>query len=114
MSGINVQIVRFTDDSQPGWVECRFRDAWGKEFSIEEKIPIVTTEDLGEDSDYPRPGTIDCVVLKEWEDENRRKLVTVSTYEPWGIETRDWISEFDLLPEQLTTDSTRSIKEPSS
>lgn len=29
MLGIKVTIVRFTDESQPGWVECAFIDASG-------------------------------------------------------------------------------------
>ncbi len=67
MPGVRVEIVRYTSDWQPGFVECRFMDLGGRVWSFEEKAPIVTDESLGENTEYPRPGVIGCVVLERSE-----------------------------------------------
>jgi hypothetical protein len=97
MTGIKVEIVRFVSNDQPGFVECTFNDAWGKEHSIEEKIPVVTTKDLDENSDYPQGGIVACEVIKEWHDQDGRRLVTINIGTPWGVETTDGLAEFDIL-----------------
>jgi len=101
MLGIKVSITRFVSDDQPGFVECRFTDAWGREFVVEEKVPIVTLEDLNEKSVYPRVGTIACKVVKEWTDKEGRKLLTIDTEKPWHIETIDGVQQFDILEKDL-------------
>ncbi len=54
MYGVRVEIVRFVDDSQPGWVECRLVDARGQEWLFVEKVPIVTSSDLTALTPYPQ------------------------------------------------------------
>src|ERR1700722_2651927 len=44
------------DEWQPGFVECSLRDAQGRTWKSIEKVPVVTTEALWSDSEYPRPG----------------------------------------------------------
>ncbi|MDI1443615.1 hypothetical protein [Polyangium sp. 6x1] len=44
--GVEVQIVRFADDAQPGWVECHLLDAHGRRWAFLEKVPVVTTARL--------------------------------------------------------------------
>ena len=63
MPSVQIDIVRYTDDWQPGFVECRLTDAAGRDWTFEAKVPIVTDEYLDATSDYPRPGVIDCIVL---------------------------------------------------
>jgi hypothetical protein len=65
MHDLSVQIVRFVDGHQPGWVECEFVDAEGRCHTIVEKIPIVTERDLWLDSEYPTSGTARCEVLSD-------------------------------------------------
>jgi hypothetical protein len=62
---ISVQIVRYVDDSQPGWVECQFTDMHGRQWSFIEKVPVVSETWLGSSSAYPQPGAIACEVI-EW------------------------------------------------
>ena len=64
MLSLRVQIVRFVDESNPGFVEAQFRDAEGKLHSIIDKVPLFTTAQLWSDSDYPQPGSIECRVLE--------------------------------------------------
>jgi hypothetical protein len=101
MKALKIEITRFISIDQPGFVECRFRDAWNKEFIIEEKIPVVTTEDLDETSTYPKNGFIACEIIREWEGENNRKLITIDISKPWSVETNNGLTQFDVSPEDL-------------
>jgi hypothetical protein len=101
MVGIKVKITRFVSNDQPGVVECKFTDAWEMEFRIEEKIPVITTELLDENSDYPRNGVVACEKIEEWEDKDGRKLVTIDIEKPWAIETIDGLTRFDILHKDL-------------
>lgn len=91
-----VDIVRFVDNNQPGWVECEFTDAEGRRHLIIEKVPGVTSENLDVGSKYPTPGAVRCVVLKRYEDETGRELVCISTASPWSIESTEGLSEFTV------------------
>ena len=64
MPSIPIEIVRYTDDHVPGFVECRLTDAYGRVWSFEEKVPIVSAEYLSADDQYPRPSSIECTILR--------------------------------------------------
>ncbi|AYB32517.1 hypothetical protein [Chryseolinea soli] len=99
--GFKVSITRFAIDWNPGFVECRFTDAWGKEFIFVEKVPVVTLEYLTAQSDYPKDGVIACEVIDAWTDPQGRKLLTVDTEKPWYIETVDGLQQFDIEEKDL-------------
>jgi hypothetical protein len=99
--GIKVTIERFTDASQPGWVECRFADAAGNYHVFEEKVPIVSDENLDAGSAYPRPGFIGCQVVGTRVPSDGRKLIIVDTEQPWAIESKTGQTRFEVLDEQL-------------
>lgn len=102
MTFVTVQIVRFVDDSNPGWVECEFADSAGRRHVFIEKAPIVTSEDLSGSSVYPRPGCVRCEVLRRYRDENGVELVTVTTARPDDIESIDGLSEFTVAASAVT------------
>ncbi len=102
ISAIKVQITSYTSDDNPGFVECRFHDAWNKEHVIHDKVPVVTLENLDANSAYPRPGVIGCTVIKEWMDENGREIISVTTEKPWAIDSTEGNYEFDILASQIT------------
>ncbi len=101
MFGIKATIVRFTDESQPGWVECTFVDASGVSHLFEEKVPVVTVEDLDARSYYPREGIIGCTVLDVRVGENGREVLTVDTELPWGIESKAGHARFEVFRDQV-------------
>lgn len=101
MKAIKVVITSFISDDQPGWVECNFFDAWNKEHIAQDKVPILTDMDLDENSKYPVEGEIHCEILNEWKDNDERKIFTVTTKKPWWVDTKEGLTEFDLLEEQL-------------
>lgn len=97
MIGIKVTITRYIgDDPQPGIVECKFKDAWDNEFILVEKVPIVTTESLDNDSKYPREGFVACEVVEKWTDKGGRNLLKIDLDKPWGVETVDGLTKFDF------------------
>jgi hypothetical protein len=101
MSGVRVQITRHVDDSQPGWVEARLRDAWGREWIFVDKAPIFTEAPLGAGSSYPQPGMIACEVIRSWRDEHGREVRTIDTAKPDAIEAESGESRFDVLAEEI-------------
>lgn len=101
MNAIKIVITRFISDHYPGFVECKFNDAWNKEHIIHEKVPVITLKDLDATSEYPQEGVIACEILKQWTDNDKGKIFTVTTEKPWGVYTTDDLTEFDILAEQL-------------
>jgi hypothetical protein len=108
MPEIRVTITRFIDESFPGWVEFQIVDADGRVWRFQEKVPVITTEDLWIDSEYPRPGSIACTVLRQHDDPAGRQVLTIDTSRPWGIESVDGTTVFEILPEQLELNSAES------
>lgn len=103
MIAVTVQIERFVDDHFPGFVECRLVDALGYSHLFIEKVPVVTTENLGSDSSYPCAGTIACEVESELSDEQGRKLLRVNTGRPWSVESTEGLSSFLVLSSQVVS-----------
>lgn len=93
---LSVQIVKFEDDSFPGWVRCELLDAEGRKHEFIEKVPVLTIEQFDENSSYPMPCLIACEVLAQWRDDQKRELTRVSTARPWAIESTEGLSEFTV------------------
>jgi hypothetical protein len=102
MHSFAVQIVRFVDSHQPGWVACEFVDAAGCCHTLIDKVPIFTAEVLDETSRYPKIGTVRCEVLQRWHDADGRELARVSTARPWNVESTEKLTEFTVPAVQLT------------
>jgi hypothetical protein len=102
MFAIKIKITKFISDDQPGFVECTFIDANQKLHFVQDKVPIVTEKYLDANSEYPQDGIIACEIVKEWKDSNGQKIFTVNTSKPWGVDTVDGLTEFDMFEEQLT------------
>ena len=104
MEGIKVEITRITSADQPGFVECKLKDAWEKVHVFEEKIPIVSNGKLWIDTEFTTFGTIPCEFIKEFVDKNNRKLISVSTKKLYDIISNSGIYEFDIWRAQLCVD----------
>lgn len=97
---ISVEITRYVDDSQPGFVECRLVDGWQREWFFEEKVPVVTVEHLDSASTYPRQGVIACRIIGR-KSNGKQEIIIVDTSEPWGISSVCGKTQFEVLPGQL-------------
>jgi hypothetical protein len=96
MVGLRVEIRRWVDDAQPGWVEFVFIDACGCEWFFVEKVSIVTDENVDANSDYPRPGVLGCEVR-----DHHGEVFVIDTTMPWGIEATTGETRFEVRQEQL-------------
>ncbi len=102
MTSVRVEITKWSDDYQPGIVECKLIDATGREWLFVEKSPLVTDDDsLGASSVYPTNGLIACRVLAYIEDLSRRRTVRITTEDPWQIASVNGQTIFDVHPEQI-------------
>ena len=101
MLAVIVQITRFVDENQPGWIECALVDAAGISHIFVEKVPIVTTEDLRSTSSYPCDGVIACEVLAQWDGADGQGLSRIDTSKPWGVESNSGLTEFVVPTSQL-------------
>ena len=104
MLRVAVEIVRFVDESFPGFVECHLKDASGQQHVFVDKVPIVTAADLGPDSVYPQRGAIACELSDQWADDQGRELRRINTAKPWAIESISGAHSFVVLAEQLSED----------
>ena len=46
MPAVAVEVIRFVDDSFPGWVEFVLHDACGTNWFFVDKVPVLSTEEL--------------------------------------------------------------------
>lgn len=96
MKALVVQIVAVMDDWQPGWVKCIFTDIYGKEWSIVEKAPVVTIDDIDANSTYPIELAIQCEILSQ-----SINVVTINLENPWGISAEDGTAIFEVYENQI-------------
>ena len=94
MHRVGIIITEYVDDHFPGWVRCQLTDAEGRAWIFTEKVPVVSPEDLGPSSTYPRPAWIACRVLSRAMKDRGREVVEIDTAELWGIESADGVSRF--------------------
>ena len=102
MPSIQVSIIRFVDQHQPGFVEAEFANANGNLHSLVDKVPVFSLEDLWSDSVYPQPGFARCVVLARSQDSQGRKLARVTIAKPDSLESTRGLSEFVVLESQIS------------
>jgi hypothetical protein len=99
--GIRVEIRRYVDDAYPGWVECCLTDVSGRDWFIVEKVPVVTLEDIGPETVYPRRTVIACEVVERQAGVAGREIVIIDTEHPWHIAATNGETQFAVRPEQL-------------
>ena len=104
LAHLDVTIVRFVDEYQPGFIACKFLDAIGRIHAFVGKVPIFSSEDLDASSEYPRQGAVRCSILEAWRDSEGRDLVCISTDEPDAEQSTEGLTEFVVLDSQLSRD----------
>jgi hypothetical protein len=102
MPSIQVSIIRFIDEHQPGFVEAEFADADGTNHTLVDKVPVFSLEDLWSDSVYPQPGFARCEVLERSQDSQGRNLARVTIAKPDSLESTRGLSEFVVLESQIS------------
>lgn len=101
---LRVTITRYTSEDQPGWVECRLLDAFGREWLFEDKLPIFSAEDgIGFHTSFPKEGMIRCEVLNRRRNNAGAEIVTVDTELPDHVAARTGETKFDVRPDQIAS-----------
>lgn len=98
---LRADIVRWVDEDFPEFVDARFTDRFGREWSVVDKAAVIAPRDFWTDTPLPQPIVIACTIVAQGRDDAGRDFAEIST-EPWGIETEDGISTFEVLTHQLT------------
>jgi hypothetical protein len=101
MEYLAVQIVRFEDEHQPGWVACELLDAGGHSHTFID-VPVMDIAYPDAANAFPKPGALGCEIIARWRDADDRELVRVCT-DPWGVSSTEGVAEFVVLTEQLWT-----------
>lgn len=87
---IKCTATKLLDDSvYPEVVLCEFVDCNGKKHEFIEKWPVVSSEEFADS--FPLNCVIGCTVLKE-----NANSYLVDTLEPWDIESKEGLHEFEI------------------
>jgi hypothetical protein len=92
MDYLMVDIFEYSFDYFPGYASCKFIDVFEKLHYINEKIPVVSSENIwvyNKDTILPQKGYIAGEIIKR-----ENNVVTFSTIKPFCIETSENISVF--------------------
>jgi hypothetical protein len=89
VANVTCEIVRWTADEFPGWVEVELLDADGIRWSFIDKAPIFSADPLTSATSYPVPGVIRCVIVEK--DESRGRTA-IDTSRPDGLTATDGVT----------------------
>ena len=99
---MQAKITRWVDDDpQPGIVEFKIVDRFGREWLFVDKVVSVTEANLSSDSVYPQRGLIACTIISRGHDESNYAIAEIDTGKPWGIESQEGITRFQVFADQL-------------
>ena len=101
MLAVRIQVTKFVDDHQPGFVECELVDAHGQHWLFVEKVPVVSPTHLDASSLYPQPGVLACIERSRRPGETGREIVLIDTQQPWGVESVDHQTQFEVFADAL-------------
>jgi hypothetical protein len=89
------------DDPQPGWVEVRMTDAFGREWIFFDN-PVIFGggAELSSRTTYPVPVTIRCEIIAN-DMAGAELAVRISTARPDGVSAVGDVTAFDVRPDQL-------------
>ncbi len=97
MKFLKVKILKYVSHDQPGFILCSFVDANGKEWSMTEKVPVLTSKGFPEEF-LPIEGFyIAGEVVSEDKD-----IVIFDTSNPWSISADKGETLFKVLKNQIS------------
>ena len=94
MKLLTVDIIEYSDEYE--YVTCSFVDVFGKAWYIDEKAPVVLSENISKSVKLPIKGYIAGETISQ--DGN---IFCFCTEKPWGIETRCGENKFFVHENQL-------------
>ena len=99
MTHAKIEITRFVDDAQPGWVEAVLVDAWKQKWTFVQKIPSFTEDYLDAESEYPVEAVMECKIVGGYLDRDERLVAIIRAAD----ECTDRTYLFEVDPQILTS-----------
>jgi hypothetical protein len=96
MKAVEVAIVEYVSEDQPGWVRCHLIDASNRTWTFLEKTPVVSSSHLVPTSQFPQPGLVACKLLSVFASPRGEQIARIDTMEPWGVESEQGTSVFEV------------------
>jgi len=96
MKFLEVDIIEYENEYFPGWVRCSFADTFGKLWYIYEKAPIVSSDNITEETKLPIKGYVAGEIISQ-----SGNIVYFCTEKPWYIETEEGENKFYVYEKQL-------------
>jgi GNAT superfamily N-acetyltransferase len=96
-----LEVVRYVDDSFPGFVECRLVDAAGVTWTFIEKVPVITLVGLDAESRYPQLIAVACNVVDQRRQCDGTVILAVDTASPDGLASTSGEHRFEVFAEQI-------------
>ena len=83
MIRVQITITKFYDNHQPGWVEAELTDTWNRKWIFREKTVSLSDNPyvLTENSSYPCPGELECILVGHYLDRKGRHVAVIRTAE---------------------------------
>jgi hypothetical protein len=101
MPALAVSILGVADGQGfPETVECELIDRFGAVWRFIEKLPVIEISSR-QSAQYPRPGAIACEIIQTVQDDYGRSFLLVDTQRPWGVQTVNGATRFEVFAEQL-------------
>ena len=99
---LNLTFKRLIDSSFPGFIEAEFAEANGAIRTLIDKWPVFSSEgDLPAPEAFPMPGKLECELVGTEIDPTGRKIFTICTLIPHGVEDPEGEQLFEVLPAQI-------------
>ena len=95
-AGVLARATRYCDNHQPGWVECVLPSVDGALHYFVEKVPVVTTDELDETTQFPQPVVLACEILSR--DDGQ---ITIDTARPCDIQSTLGSYRFTVSRERI-------------
>jgi hypothetical protein len=96
MEYLEVDIIEYRQSDFPGWVLCKTIDSTGKTHYFEEKIPIISIENINKDTILPRKGYVKGEITNK-----NDGIICFSTSKPDDVETKEGVSIFYVYENQI-------------
>ena len=104
MNFLMVDIIEYFQGDFPEYVLCQFFDVFGKKHYFNEKIPIVSSENINDTTILPKKGFIAGEFINKGDE-----LIYFSTIKPYDIETIDGINTFCVKDYQIINEDELEI-----
>jgi hypothetical protein len=106
MDYLIVDIIEYTLNEFPGFVLCKFSDCIGKTHYLNEKVPVVSTENIDENTALPQKGYIAGEIINK-----ENGIIKFSTVKPDAIETTDGLNIFFVSERQILNEMDQNLIE---